>query len=409
MSNHRNFAHAILVHRQTRKLPSRSWQKLGAAEAVLDRTIFPGFALIPRLSTWKVTAPSVQSAGRTVAGVLFELSVPDLVQAGSQLLIHAPEGACALRVWQEVEEASAASWRTWDGVCSGHVDIGSLSICSHGFAYRGAVSLSVIPSCAKRQLRLVLGQADSIPSERLWQFQLNVKNPTSNPSIQGQFWQAEVYDPLAGEPILTLSSNMYFTPILQTNPHMKSGYDIVPFWQGLQLMMAPSSKAQKRALSYANKTSWGQTAPVVAVHIRSSGALENLAHEHESRPNTWAFGSIANSGWLAVLALQQEILNDAFPTADHFKQLIAEPWPSEDNDDWPTEETPPQDLLASLTKCIEQAVQLEFGDVKGWDVYLAATTEKARKVAADHLKQSATNLRRIAMGSSGRVSQEAEE
>ena len=29
----------------------------------------------------------------------------------------------------------------------------------HGFAYRGAVSLSVIPSCAKRQLRLVLGQA----------------------------------------------------------------------------------------------------------------------------------------------------------------------------------------------------------------------------------------------------------
>lgn len=140
--------------------------------------------------------------------------------------------------------------------------------------------------------------------------------------------------------ILTLSSNMYFTPILQTNPHMKSGYDIVPFWQGLQLMMAPSSKAQKRALSYANKTSWGQTAPVVAVHIRSREA-------------------------------------------------------GEDNDDWPTEETPPQDLLASLTKCIEQAVQLEFGDVKGWDVYLAATTEKARKVAADHLKQSATNLRRV--------------
>ncbi|CAE7721891.1 unnamed protein product, partial [Symbiodinium sp. CCMP2456] len=231
----------------------------GAAEAVLDRTTFPGFPLIPRLSTWKVTAPSVQSAGRTVSGVLFELSVPALVVAGSQLLIRAPEGvditkpptcstqlgsvlggstttigraeslqACALRVWQEVEEASAASWRTWDGVCSGHVDIGSLSICStdddcsdiiyevcslttsrrecHGFAYRGAVSLSVIPSCAKRQLRLVLGQADSIPSERLWQFQLNVKNPTSNPSIQEQFWQAEVYEPSAGEPSFAASA-----------------------------------------------------------------------------------------------------------------------------------------------------------------------------------------------------------
>ncbi|CAE7519481.1 unnamed protein product [Symbiodinium natans] len=87
------------------------------------------------------------------------------------------------------------------------------------------------------------------------------------------------------------------------------------------------------------RTSWAQTAPVVAVHIRSRE-------------------------------------------------------PGEDNDDWPTDETPPQDLLASLTKCIEQAVQLEFGDVKGWDVYLAATTQKAHKVAADHLKSS-PNLRRI--------------
>jgi len=140
--------------------------------------------------------------------------------------------------------------------------------------------------------------------------------------------------------IVTLSSNLYFTPILQTNPHTKADYDVVPFWKGMQRMLGPSAKAQKRALSYANKTSWGSAAPVVAVHIRSRE-------------------------------------------------------PGEDNDDWPTSETPPEDLLASLTKCIEQAVQLEFGDVKGWDVYLAATTEKARKVAADHLKQSSKSLRRV--------------
>ena len=33
------------------------------------------------------------------------------------------------------------------------------------------------------------------------------------------------------------------------------------------------------------------------------------------------------------------------------------------------------DLMKSWSR--PQAVQLEFGDVKGWDVYLAATTEKA--------------------------------
>ena len=30
---------------------------------------------------------------------------------------------------------------------------------------------------------------------------------------------------------------------------------------------------------------------------------------------------------------------------------------------------------------VHQAVQLEFGDVKGWDVYLAATTQKALRPA----------------------------
>eukprot|EP00913_Durusdinium_trenchii_P033167 g31050.t1 len=64
----------------------------------------------------------------------------------------------------------------------------------------------------------------------------------------------------------------------------------------------------------------------------------------------------------------------------------------EDNDDWPTAESPDQDLLVSLTKCIEQAVQNEFGDIKAWDVYLAATTEKARKVASEHLKQSSKKI-----------------
>ncbi|CAJ1398066.1 unnamed protein product [Effrenium voratum] len=139
--------------------------------------------------------------------------------------------------------------------------------------------------------------------------------------------------------IVTLSSNLYFTPILQTNPHLSSGYDIAPFSQGLQRLMTPSAKAKKRALSYANKTAWA-SAPVVAVHIRA----------------------------------REE---------------------GEDNDDWPTAESPQEELLASLTKCIEQAVHLEFGDVKTWDVYLAATTDKARKVVSEHLKQSSPNLGRI--------------
>ena len=48
----------------------------------------------------------------------------------------------------------------------------------------------------------------------------------------------------------------------------------------------------------------------------------------------------------------------------------------EDKDDWPTAESPDEDLLQSLARCIEQAAQLEFGD-QSVDVYLAATTEKA--------------------------------
>ncbi|CAK9027799.1 TPR_REGION domain-containing protein [Durusdinium trenchii] len=139
--------------------------------------------------------------------------------------------------------------------------------------------------------------------------------------------------------IVTLSSNLYFTPILQTNPQLLPGQEVLPFAEGLKHMLTPSQKAKKRALSYANKTAWG-SAPIVAVHIRAREA-------------------------------------------------------GEDNDDWPTAESPDQDLLVSLTKCIEQAVQNEFGDIKAWDVYLAATTEKARKVASEHLKQSSKKLRRI--------------
>eukprot|EP00435_Cladocopium_sp_Y103_P054019 s2273_g17.t1 len=141
--------------------------------------------------------------------------------------------------------------------------------------------------------------------------------------------------------IVSISSNLYFTPLLQTNPHLKPGQEVLSFHEGLGRLMTPSVKAKKRALSYANKTSWG-SAPIVAVHLRT-----------------------------------REV--------------------GEDNDDWPVADAPdeePCEMLASLTKCIEQAVYMEFGDVEAWDVYLASTTEKARKVASEHFKLS-PKLRRI--------------
>lgn len=137
--------------------------------------------------------------------------------------------------------------------------------------------------------------------------------------------------------IVSISSNLYFTPLLQTNPHLKPG-QVLSFHEGLGRLMTPSVKAKKRALSYANKTSWG-SAPIVAVHLRT-----------------------------------REV--------------------GEDNDDWPVADAPDEEMLASLTKCIEQAVHMEFGDVEAWDVYLASTTEKARKVASEHFKLS-PKLRRI--------------
>eukprot|EP00930_Biecheleria_cincta_P056277 TRINITY_DN42424_c0_g1_i1.p1 TRINITY_DN42424_c0_g1~~TRINITY_DN42424_c0_g1_i1.p1 ORF type:complete len:800 (+),score=143.88 TRINITY_DN42424_c0_g1_i1:107-2506(+) len=142
--------------------------------------------------------------------------------------------------------------------------------------------------------------------------------------------------------IVTVSSNLYFSPILRTNPYTKRADDVLEFHQGLLSLMTPSKKAKNRALSYAKKTHWAKTAPVIAIHIRSREA-------------------------------------------------------GEDNDDWPVADSPEQDMIESLWKCVEKAVHLEFGDVKEWDAFIASTTEKARKAAGDALKQNARGLRRLMM------------
>eukprot|EP00931_Biecheleriopsis_adriatica_P120419 TRINITY_DN95543_c0_g1_i1.p1 TRINITY_DN95543_c0_g1~~TRINITY_DN95543_c0_g1_i1.p1 ORF type:complete len:807 (+),score=145.97 TRINITY_DN95543_c0_g1_i1:26-2446(+) len=142
--------------------------------------------------------------------------------------------------------------------------------------------------------------------------------------------------------IVTISSNLYFTPLLQNNPHTKPTHRVRSLHQGLGELVVASGKATKRALSYATKVSWASTAPVIAVHVRS----------------------------------REE---------------------GEDRDDWPTADSPEEDMLEQLALCVEQAIQLEFGDVKEWDVFVAATTEKARKATAEGLRKHARGLRRVLM------------
>ncbi|CAJ1456576.1 unnamed protein product, partial [Effrenium voratum] len=210
----------------------------GSLEVALDRTSFPGFQPNLRLETWQVAAPSERHAGRS-APVDFQLALGGSWLPGAQLLIRAPQGfdltsppdcapqlggvlggqsttvgrssslqACALQVWQEVAEAEAATWRIWDGACSGHKEIGSLDLCEddcsdvvyqvcnlqvtsgvcHNFGYR-ATAIAAVPSCSKEQLRLVLGQGDQIAG--LLHFELEVKNPMSNPGLVDRYWVAE--------------------------------------------------------------------------------------------------------------------------------------------------------------------------------------------------------------------------
>eukprot|EP00928_Gymnodinium_smaydae_P025335 TRINITY_DN20213_c0_g7_i1.p1 TRINITY_DN20213_c0_g7~~TRINITY_DN20213_c0_g7_i1.p1 ORF type:complete len:708 (-),score=76.02 TRINITY_DN20213_c0_g7_i1:206-2299(-) len=148
-------------------------------------------------------------------------------------------------------------------------------------------------------------------------------------------------------PVVTLSSNMYFAPLLGINPHVESGS--VPSFPDLLLdLTRPGEEAAHRALEYAKSVQWGKSVPVVAVHIR---AKEDGA----------------------------------------------------DNDDWPTANSPSAAELQKLRDCTEMAVAREFKTKGGWlwgesppewDVFIASTTEKARSAVAKVLK-GAKGLRNI--------------
>eukprot|EP00434_Breviolum_minutum_P012510 symbB.v1.2.011022.t1/scaffold731.1/size168158/3 len=115
----------------------------GTAEVAMDRSSFPGFQSLFRLSTWEVKGPNMEQHAGQSALVEFSLSSFNSIAGGSHLLVNAPKGfdltsppectgnlggsvlggssstvgrseslqACARRVWQEVPEGEAATWR----------------------------------------------------------------------------------------------------------------------------------------------------------------------------------------------------------------------------------------------------------------------------------------------------------
>lgn len=139
--------------------------------------------------------------------------------------------------------------------------------------------------------------------------------------------------------VLTVTSNLYFAPLLATNPHTPAGA-VAEFPELLSRLLAPSDEAVQRALSYASEQQWGTAAPVVAIHVRAREA-------------------------------------------------------GEDNDDWPTAAVPDAALVDNLRRCTEAAVQRELGNVGKFDVYIAATTEKARAAVESELRRKAPGVRSV--------------
>mmetsp|Transcript_28735 Transcript_28735/g.66707 ORF Transcript_28735/g.66707 Transcript_28735/m.66707 type:complete len:663 (-) Transcript_28735:130-2118(-) len=140
-------------------------------------------------------------------------------------------------------------------------------------------------------------------------------------------------------PVITVSSNMWYAPLLAINPHV--GPEVAAdFPNLLAQLFAPSEAAARRALSFAKESQWAKERPVIAVHIRA----------------------------------REE---------------------GEDNDDWPTASSPDRDILDNLLQCVEAAVRQNFGKDAKWDAFIASTTEQAQSAAAKALETKAKGLVRV--------------
>ncbi|CAE8629576.1 unnamed protein product [Polarella glacialis] len=228
----------------------------GSLESELDDTVFPGFAVNPRFSIWRVTAPAgEQHAGAIVTEVEFELSFSSKFDAGGQFLVRGPEGfvttspplcssqvgsvlggyvtrvghtadiqQCAMLIWELAPEAVAASRRLADGDCLAHMDIRSLELCDspdpaskecsfyeqqvcnlvlpskscHNFRFKAPTSLKAEPSCKGREVTYKLVQGESIMTGEVVRFAMNTRNPTKDPRLNKRFWEAYAYTRVGG-------------------------------------------------------------------------------------------------------------------------------------------------------------------------------------------------------------------
>eukprot|EP00930_Biecheleria_cincta_P018808 TRINITY_DN14527_c0_g1_i1.p1 TRINITY_DN14527_c0_g1~~TRINITY_DN14527_c0_g1_i1.p1 ORF type:complete len:688 (-),score=117.72 TRINITY_DN14527_c0_g1_i1:10-2019(-) len=137
------------------------------------------------------------------------------------------------------------------------------------------------------------------------------------------------------EQVVTVSSNLFFAPLLAGNPHTPPEVR-TDFPSMLEDLLEPSEEAAAKARNFAKEVGWGTSVPVVALHIRA----------------------------------REE---------------------GEDNDDWPTKASPTKQMLEKLRSCLERAVADQLGSGKAgwfsssppqWDLLVASTTKKARSAAA---------------------------
>mmetsp|Transcript_48988 Transcript_48988/g.91703 ORF Transcript_48988/g.91703 Transcript_48988/m.91703 type:complete len:836 (+) Transcript_48988:194-2701(+) len=138
---------------------------------------------------------------------------------------------------------------------------------------------------------------------------------------------------------ITVSTNLYFAAFLASNPKLNRE-TVGVFPEQLADLVEPGPRAIKRASAFASKSGWRLDAPVLAIHVRSRER-------------------------------------------------------GEDNDDWPTRESPEAKTIEKLVRCVQAAADAELSGEKSFDVFVAATTEKAQIAVGDAVKKRVKGVRKI--------------
>jgi len=201
------------------------------------------------------------------------------------------------------------------------------SVSRHAFKLKELPGVRLLPDYSDKSEVVFSG-----PVKHLYLF--HMMNSENLGEVLETLGCSDLQQSLSRYQVVTVSSNLFFAPLLKVNPHVPE--DAIPgFPEMLHEMFAPGQQPVKRALEFLRETGWGKldwwgsNIPVIAIHVR---ARED----------------------------------------------------GEDNDDWPTASSPNRIMLDKLRHCLEHAIAREL-KVKTFDIFVASTTESARSAVVETL------------------------